>query len=242
MYTQIGNDYVIVYADKKTEMRNLLVIIVLLFFPLTSGAQQEVSSPYGIDVRFSEGVFLSFDDVRNNRPVPKTMIRSGFEYDDPDFFRKTLNGQELEYFDGLGMVRSVQVKDIWGFSRNGYLYVAMNDGFYRINILGSISHFIADKTVYDNYYNPYYSYYSPYSPYYYSPYSTRVSSEVRQYLLDFSTGNILDYETGSVEILLMTDPELHDEYMALSRRKKQQQRFIFIRKFNEKHPIMLPAE
>lgn len=227
---------------KKTGMRVFLSIMVLLFVPLITGAQQEALNPYGNEVRFSEGIFLSFEDVRNNQPVPKTMIRSSFAYDDPDFFRKALNGRELEYFDELGMVRSVQVKDIWGFSRNGYLYVAMNDGFYRINILGSICHFIADKTVYDNYYNPYYSYYSPYSPYYYSPYSTRVSNEVRQYLLDFSTGNILEYETGSVEILLMTDPELHDEYMALSRRKKQQQRFIFIRKFNEKHPIMLTAE
>lgn len=221
-------------------MRDFLVLTVVLFVSANLVAQQDLPDPYGNNMKFSEGIFLNFEDVRLNKPVPKTMIRSSHAYDDPEFFRKTLSERSLEYFDALGSVKTVDIKDIWGFSRNGYLYVAMNDGFYRINIMGSICHFIADQTVYDNYYNPYYSYYGMYNPYYYSPYSTRATKEVRQYLMDFSTGNILDYEVGSVEILLMSDPELHDEYMALSRKKKDQQKFIFIRKFNERHQLIVP--
>ncbi len=203
-------------------------------------AQQDLPKPYGEDLQFREGIFLSFEDTRNNNPVPKSMIKSEVAYDDPDFFQRILGGKEIQYFDGLGVVRTIAVKNIWGYSRNGFLYIAMNEGFYRINILGSICHFLASQTVYDNYYNPYYSYYYPYSPYYYSPYSTTASSEINQYLLDFSTGNVLEYDVSSVEILLMPDPELYDEYMVLSKKKKQQQRFMFIRRFNERHPISLP--
>jgi hypothetical protein len=66
------------------------------------------------------------------------------------------------------------------------------------------------------------------------------NTEIRQYLLDFSTGRVLDYTAESLEILLMQDSELHDEYTSLRKKKRKQQRFIYIRKFNEKHPLYFP--
>jgi hypothetical protein len=63
---------------------------------------------------------------------------------------------------------------------------------------------------------------------------------MRQYLLDFKTGNVLDYNEESVELLLMTDPVLHDEFSALSNKKKKQLKFLYIRKFNEKNPLYFP--
>ena len=63
---------------------------------------------------------------------------------------------------------------------------------------------------------------------------------MRQYLLDFKTGNVLDYDVESVELLLMTDPELHDEFAALSNKKQKQMKFLYIRKFNERNPLYFP--
>jgi hypothetical protein len=40
----------------------------------------------------------------------------------------------------------------------------------------------------------------------------------------------------------MKDPELSDEYGSLRNRKKKQMKFVFIRRYNEKHPIYFPAE
>ncbi len=63
---------------------------------------------------------------------------------------------------------------------------------------------------------------------------------MRQYLIDFETGKLYDYKRESLEVLLMKDPELHDEYQSLRRRKKKQLKFMYIRKFNERNPIYFP--
>jgi hypothetical protein len=63
---------------------------------------------------------------------------------------------------------------------------------------------------------------------------------MRQYLIDFESGKVMDYDYKSMEVLLMKDPELHDEYMKLSKRKKKQLKFFYLRKFNERNPLYLP--
>ena len=63
---------------------------------------------------------------------------------------------------------------------------------------------------------------------------------MRQYLLDFETGKIFDYNDESIEVLLMKDPKLYDEYMALRNKKKKQLKFLYIRKFNERNPLYFP--
>jgi hypothetical protein len=63
---------------------------------------------------------------------------------------------------------------------------------------------------------------------------------MRQYLLDFKSGNILDYEVESMKVLLMADPELHDEYVSMGKKKQKQMKFLFIRKFNERNPLFFP--
>jgi len=42
-------------------------------------------------------------------------------------------------------------------------------------------------------------------------------------------------------VLLMKDPELHDEFEALGNKKKKQMKFLFIRKFNERNPLYIPV-
>jgi hypothetical protein len=38
----------------------------------------------------------------------------------------------------------------------------------------------------------------------------------------------------------MEDPELYDEFNALRKKKKNQMKFLYLRKFNEKHPLYIP--
>ena len=63
---------------------------------------------------------------------------------------------------------------------------------------------------------------------------TRILQQIREarnekYLLDFKTGNILDYDVQSIEILLMADPELHDEFEAEKTKKQKQMKFLYLR-------------
>ncbi|MCU0367331.1 MAG: hypothetical protein MUF39_00710, partial [Cyclobacteriaceae bacterium] len=45
--------------------------------------------------------------------------------------------------------------DIWGFARNGVLYVMIQGNFTRVTFIGNICHFVADVTTYDTRYNNY---------------------------------------------------------------------------------------
>ncbi|HNW56533.1 MAG TPA: hypothetical protein PKM69_02080, partial [Bacteroidales bacterium] len=137
------------------------------------------------------------------------------------------------------------------------LNIQVQGNFNRITFVGNICHFVADVTTYDSryysspygYYDPYYSpysygsYYSPYNSYY-SPYrqSGMSRTELNQYLIDFETGKVLEFDVSNTELLLMKDQELYEEYVQLSRKKKKELMFVYIRKFNEKNPLYLPVD
>jgi hypothetical protein len=221
-------------------MRILLKLIfpVLICQSLIAQIDSSKLVKYSPEFKFKEGLYLNFEQVQANSPLPKSRIITSEDYNDPDFFDKILTNNVIHFYDNLGNSLEFPVKNIWGYSRNGFIYVKKNDGYYRITLIGSICHFIANQTVYNNYNSPYYSnyYYDPY----YTGHSTSSSTEMQQYLLDFLTGRILIYNDESLEALLIQDPQLHDEYAALSRKKKKQMKFIYIRKFNENNPLYFP--
>ncbi len=131
-------------------------------------------------------------------------------------------------------MQTINVSDIWGFANKGVLYINHNDEFNRVPVVGKISHFIANASYTNNNY-PYR--YGSYNNNYYNP--TTVT-ELRQYLLDFETGKIYDFNYITVEILLMNDTEIYDEYNDLRKRKKKKLKFLYLRKFNEKNPLFFP--
>jgi len=236
------------FAPNAGRLFLLVFLILCLGVPAIAQTDSTHLVKYTPEFRFREGVYMNFDQVRNNNPVPKSGIITTVAYDDPDYYEKVLQEKKLQVYDNLGTRQEASTQNIWGFARNGVLYIHLNDGYFRITIVGNICHFVASLTTFSNAYNPYspyynsyaYPYYSyPYSPYY-SPYSNNTNTEMRQYLLDFKTGNILDYDENSVAVLLMADPELHDEYQTLSNKKQKQMKFLYIRKFNQRNPLYIP--
>jgi hypothetical protein len=202
---------------------------------------------YGPEFEFNDGFYPNFEAVKMNAPIPASRIVTDVDLYDRDFYDKVTLTDDIIFYDNNGVKQTLKTKKIWGYSRNGVLYINVGETFHRISFMGSISHFVASITTYNaNYYDPY-----SYNPYYYNSYyynrymtpqTTIANTELRQYLLDFETGEVMDYEIESVEVLLMKDPELHDEYVSLRRRKKNQMKFVYIRKFNEKHPLYLPEK
>lgn len=223
-------------------------IFILSFLSMILQAQNlRDTVKYTPDFNFEDGFYFNFQQVKNNDPVPGARLITNLDHSDPDFYNKILNEKKIGFFDKNGVRQEVPTSKLWGFSRNGILYIRLSEGFHRITIVGSICHFVATITTYDTrYYDPYYGGRYYYNPYYnpYSPYNQRTTrnSEVNQYLLDFETGKILEYDVKNVEILLMKDPELFDEYAALRKKKKKQLKFFYIRKFNERNPLYIPVE
>ncbi len=223
-----------------------VVNILFLFLLLTGGAAGQRDSvqmvQYTPDFEFEDGIYLNFQMVKNNRPLAKSRILTSVPYDERDFYDRVLEEDFVFFYDELGMKRKVPTKDIWGYARNGALFIGVNKSYYRVTIVGSICHFVADITTQSTrYYDPYY-YYNPYSTYYrYGGVpTTTTSTELRQFVLDFETGKVLEYDHESVAALLMKDPELYDEFSQLRKKKRRQLKFLYIRKFNERNPLYLP--
>lgn len=218
-------------------MRTILLLL-FCFFSTSKAFSQADSVKYTSDFKFKEGVYTDFSQVISNSPIPKGRIISEIDYNNNDFFDNVLARKELYYIDHVGNKVSVPTRNLWGYARNGFLYIKIDDGYSRITLIGSCAHFIAYLTyqVQNNSY-PYGSSYGyPYSGY---PNSTTTQTEMNQYLLDFSTGSVFEYNEEGVGVILMNDPELHDEYMALSKKKKKQLKFVFIRKYNQRNPLYL---
>jgi hypothetical protein len=232
-------------------------IFIALLFSFTGVFAQDERDlvKYTHEFRFNDGIYLNFEQVKNNAPLPKYKILTDADYHDPEFFDKVLKHDIIYYFDDKGVKQELSLEDIWGYSRNGVIYIRMGNEFSRISILGGICHFVGtvtntDTRYYDPYYNPYYNRYNPYSYYggyggynnFYYPQQaeTYTRTEMKQFILDFETGKVMDYSVQNVEIALMRDPELYDEYMALKSKQKKQLKFLYIRKFNESNPVYFP--
>ncbi|MDO9579903.1 MAG: hypothetical protein Q7J06_04975 [Bacteroidales bacterium] len=228
---------------------------------LSVKAQEDKSMvKYTPDFRFNDGIYFNFDQVKLNRPIPKAKLLTSIDYNDREFFKKILTNEKIYFYDNMGIRQEIAKNSIWGYARNGILNIQIQDNFNRITFVGSICHFVADIKSYDSryasspygYYDPYYSpygysnYYNPYSSYYspYSPYrqSNMTRTELKQYLIDFESGKILEFDISNTELLLMKDNELYEEYVQLSRRRKKKLMFVYIRKFNEKTPLYIPKE
>jgi hypothetical protein len=222
------------------------IIVVVLFCSVFSISAQNNTVPDGYVLytpafKFKDGIFLNFQQLKTNTPIPKSQIVSEIDYDSFDFFENLLEDDEIVLYDELGVKQEVKTEKLWGFSDKGVLYVNLNDDFHRIPVFGSISHFIADKTYVDNYpdsYNPYNTY-NRYNSYYYSD-SRSTKTVMVQYLLDYETGKFYEFDVKSVELLISKDPDLFEEFSKLSGRKKNKLKFLYIRKYNQNHPIYLP--
>lgn len=238
-----------VFPEDSSEVQDEILMQDVI--PVQSQVQvQDQERPlvkYSPDFEFTDGLYANFETVKENDPIPPARIVTDEDLFDRAFYDKITQLKEITIYDENGVKKVLRTEDIWGYSRNGILYINVGSAFHRISFMGSICHFVATVTTYNpNHYDPYA--YNPYysNSYYYNRYSMPQSNvgstDLRQYLLDFDTGDIMEYDTESVEVMLMKDHELADEYHSLSNRKKKQMKFVYIRLYNEKHPLYFPAD
>ena len=183
---------------------------------------------------FQEGIYLNFEQFQFNEAIPKSRIVTDLDYNSYDFFENLFADEIIFIYDNLGVKKEIFIYNLWGFCHKGEIYIKHEDSFNKVQIIGNICHFIANKTVYN------YDYYR-HNSYYYDPHSvTNSSQEIKQYLIYLETGEVFEYYYKNLEIILMNDPILYDEYHNLSRRKRKKLKFVYIRKFNQNNPLYLP--
>ncbi|MFH2094399.1 MAG: hypothetical protein ABIJ16_01770 [Bacteroidota bacterium] len=214
----------------------LLFFLITIAFKLSAQNDSAGMVLYTPEYKFKDGIYISYEQVKLNKPVEVSRLITDSDPESLEFFNDLIAGTTIKFYDDFGVIQSVNTKNIWGYSRNGTLFVNYNYSFNRIPVFGRICHFIADITVtYDRISDPYYynNYYSPMN-------MTYETKELRQYVLDFETGNIYNCDLTSVEPMLMSDNEIYNEFNQLKKRKKKKMLFFYIRMYNEKNPIYLP--
>ena len=219
-------------------MTNIVLILILRVLPVSLWSQNKVV--YDEDFVFTDGLYLNKEMMQNNKPIDKARIKSQFDTEDMTFFEQLTQENTITLFDEVGSEVTVKTSSIWGYCSGGVIFVNYNGFFNRVGIVGSICHFLGTKTYLNSIHDPYpmgmyggrYGMYAP-------GYTT--STEAQQYLMNFATGDILEYNPNNLSSLLMSDSELYDEYADLSRKKRNAKIFYYMRKFNEKHPLYVPV-
>lgn len=214
----------------------ILLFAIITLVPILVCAQVDSSDriEYTPEFLFNDGIFTTFEQVKRNQPVSVVRIVSSLNPENPDYFNDLLSKENISYVDDFGVIQSISVKRIWGYARQGVLYINWNGTFNRIPVIGKAAHFVATKKVYhESMSDPFYYGYPNYAP----AYST---DEMYQYLIDFDDGNVVDFDLSAFEYILAKDKELYIEFVQLKKRKKKQMKFLYLRKYNERNPLYFP--
>jgi hypothetical protein len=211
--------------------------IVILFLSLISCSvfgQNDTSHTfiYTPNATLKEGVYFSYDRFIKQQPLLFVKIVNYDNYSDKESFFKQKN---IQILDEYGIAKTIDTRTIWGYVLNNMLFINYNKEFYRVSYLGTLSHFLATQTVrnYTTPYDPYYGYYAPY------PMQAYETTNIVQNVIDFKTGKIYPFTPEAMLALMSDDTELFNEYNALKKKKKKEMIFYYLRKYNDKHPLIL---
>jgi hypothetical protein len=211
-------------------MKNFCCVFALCLLCVAGVFAQKDTSrnmvKYSRDFKFQDGIFMNFLEFKNNAPSIKKfeVVKDKSSFDEGDmtlYFSAT---------DTLGNTKEMTVLKCFGFSKNGVLYFSNgNNGFYRMFIVGALSHFMQ---------------YQPSSRYvddYYGDPSmlTWSANDLKEYVLDLKTGGSFLFTYRNFKDFLKS----HDEELLKELEKSKNKRDMihhFLLKYNEKHPVYFP--
>jgi len=226
-------------------MRVLFLLFHITFLASFLFAQDTLKKvPYSQDYIFKDGIYITFNQFIENNPLPKYKIVSSVPPTSPAYLYEVTQKDTFHYIGDNGYITPYPTKKIWGFSENNTVFIQYLNQFNRIIIIGTIGFFMSQVTVTSTIYNDPYYYSSYYNPYYYYPginlpHEVK-NNEIKRFLIDFRTGNVIPFSYKNLEVLLSADTELYNEYLSLSKRKRKKMIFLYLRRFNERNPLLLP--
>lgn len=202
--------------------------VLLLTASLLHAQRWADSVRYSGAYEFRDGIYLDFQAFRNNAPsIPFAALTTAQGQRVTDL--RSTNGK-LFLPDSAGQPRRVDLDRSWGFCDKGVVHVRAGNGFSRIGLMGALAHLVFDAT------------YRNFDPYMVGGHATYTVEEQR--FLDMATGAFLPVSAAGIRQVLQRDALLLEELDAL--RKKEQRRpatiFLFMRRYNDRHPLYFPAE
>lgn len=211
-------------------MKTNFTLIIFFFFLRLSFAQPD-SMPYSRDYEFNEGLYLTINQFKSNDPLSKQAIISSIPKNELDFLKQVTEQKVINYIDANGKEQQIETISLWGYCQNRSVYLNFNNEFNKLNVIGALCHFTAIVKINIGYRDP--------MNYNYG--FSNTADELRQFVLDTKSNKVFDFDVKNMELLLLGDSDLQNQFMALKKRNKANSIFIFLRKYNEKHPFYLPV-
>jgi hypothetical protein len=207
-------------------MKNIRLLFSAIL--LLSGFAKAQSDSVALKPEFGvrDGMYLSYDDFRHNRLIPKEEIVSNIDREQLEFMSKSLMGEKVSFLNN-GTQVTIESKRVWGYFQNNVFYINYAEEFYRVPVFGAISYFLADVKV------PSVGYYDPRFGYM----GGGTTTEIREFLLNYYDGRVMNFSMDAVEERMSVDKELYQEFKALSHKKQREQLHRYLRKFNAQHPV-----
>lgn len=215
-------------------MKGLISLVSGLFIAFNCLAQGKDSIVFSKNFALNEGLYINYADLRHNWPIPKEKISTKIDKNQLDFYTKLIESENINYIERDGSQAKIYSGDVWGFCQNNVVYINYKRTFFRIPLFGAISYFIASVEI--NVASP------GYNPFINSSGGTGTNGarEIREFLLEFYSGNLIEFSFDDLELLLKKDEAIYNEFRNLSKKKKKEQVSKYIRLYNEKHPIYFP--
>ena len=205
------------------------LIFIFLCLTSASGFAQPDPVVYTRDFEFKEGIYLTIDQFKTNRPIPQSAIISPVPKTELNFLTQVLEKKKVTYKDENGAEQEIATASIWGYCRNRSIYLNFNQTFNRINVIGNLCHFTSEVVVLSTYQDPMY----------YNHGMSNSYNELRQFILSTESNTVKDFNVPSMEEILKNDRELYDQFMKLKKKEKANSIFIYMRKYNERHPLYI---
>lgn len=205
----------------------LYIILTVLSIELRSQSDSVIVTELA---PFNDGLYLSHNDHRHNKAIPKEDIVTKINKDQVDFYYKVTTTPKIEYIRE-GTTYTVDPVNVWGFVQNKTLFINYKGIFYRVPVFGSISYFagVVEVTGY---------YTGVYDPMYGMGTGRAVKTkELNEFIVSYYDGKVIGFDMSYLEKLLSTDDVVYKEFKSLSRRKRKKQVTRFIRMYNERHPV-----
>ncbi|MFM1874462.1 MAG: hypothetical protein RL266_199 [Bacteroidota bacterium] len=237
-------------------MRWTAVLLLPFLFPANARSQHQLQ--YTSDFVFKEGIYLSFQDFQNNKPVPLTYLISDLDIRSENYIDQLVLQDSIHYYDHQLEQRSIATEKVWGYCKRNRVFMAFGAkqsynnpdffDFYPLLNIGAISYLTATEAYYRNVTTGPQMGIGFRDPMFSEQMTVTESGQV-QLLLEFRSGRVMVVGRGElrsvppemVSELIAEDRSLRIEFEALSIKDQKQKGMFFIRRYNERNPIYFPV-
>ncbi len=211
-------------------MLRALLLGMLLLVQTANG--QEPNHQMFLLASAKTGIFISHDQFVRNAPIPLTRIQGDEGWADIKLLYSLQKGEPIVFHDRYGIKKSVSSSEIWGYCTGENIYINAGIGYSKLEIIGSISYFIADVMVE-----------RPDASATVSSGAAGFSSqpqytyERQAVILDLVSGRMAESSPRNLEKMIAADTVLYTQFSALRNKDQQKQIIQVITDYNLRHPF-----